>query len=80
MNNKVLRVVDDFLTTAQCEEILASIRAYRSFHEAPLIDRAAPGRSLRYRVIDGNAVAQQLPDLELLYRRTALIIGAWAGK
>jgi 2OG-Fe(II) oxygenase superfamily len=80
MSRAALRVIDNFLTAAQCEEILATIGAYRQFHEPPLINRAERGRSLRYRVIDGNAVAHALSELELLYRRTGQLIGAWSGR
>ena len=34
---------------------------------------------MRYRVIDGNAVALGLSQLELLYRRTGQLISAWSG-
>lgn len=79
MKRDALRVIDDFLTASQCEEILATISAYRRRHEPPLINRAERGRSLRYRVIDGNAVAHALSELELLYRHTGQLIGAWLG-
>ena len=79
MNRRALRVIDDYLPVNQCESILASIRSYRLTHEPPLIDRAVRGRSLRYRVIDGNMIQRRLCDLEELYLRTAQLIGAWSG-
>lgn len=80
MNVDTLRVIDDFLSPTQCDEILNAIRSYRERHEPPFIDRAERGRSLRYRVIDGNAVAQGLSELELLYQRTGELIGTWSGR
>ena len=79
MSRVILRVVDDYLPLPRCEEILARISAYRRSHEPPLIDRAAPGRSLRYRVIDGNTISQSICELEELYLETGQLIGRWAG-
>jgi hypothetical protein len=79
MSRVALRVIDDYLPATQCEEILTSIGAYRLTHEPPLIDRAARGRSLRYRVIDGNTIMQRLAVLDELYLRTAHLIGQWSG-
>jgi hypothetical protein len=79
MNRGALRVIDDFLTQIECDEILNAIHSYRERREPPLIDRAERGRSLRYRVIDGTAVAQGLSELELLYQRTGELISAWTG-
>jgi hypothetical protein len=79
MSRVALRVVDDYLPAAQCEKILASISAYRRTHELPLIERVVRGRSLRYRVIDGNTITQSLCELDELYRRTAHLIGQWSG-
>jgi hypothetical protein len=77
MTRMALRVIDDYLPVKQCEEILARISAYRRSNEPPLIDRAAPGRSLRYRVIDGNTISQRICELEELYLRTGQLIGTW---
>lgn len=79
MNRGALRVIDDFMSPTQCAELLEEIRSYRVHHELPFIDRAERGRSLRYRVIDGNAIAQGMADLEVLYQRTGKLIGDWSG-
>jgi len=79
MNPWALRIVDEYLPASECAELLAAISRYRRHHEAPLIDRAVPGRSLRYRVIDGNAVAQEIGELEQLYALTGKLIGEWSG-
>src|SRR5688572_32892488 len=79
MSRVTLRVIDDYLPAPQCEEILASIGAYRRTHELPLIERVVRGRSLRYRVIDGNTITQSLCELDELYRQTALLVGQWFG-
>jgi hypothetical protein len=80
MNRDALRVIDDFMSPAQCGEILTSIRSYRAQNEPPLIDRVERSRSLRYRVIDGNAVAQGLTELEVLYRQIGQLISEWSGQ
>jgi hypothetical protein len=80
MNAQGLRVVDGYMSCIECAEILTAIRGYRAAHELPFIDRAERGRSLRYRVIDGHAVARDLAGLEALYRRTGELIGAWFGQ
>jgi len=80
MNPRALRVVDDFMSVPECAEILAAIRLYRTRRELPFIDRAERGRSLRYRVIDGNAVARDMAELDVLYRYTGELIGSWCGQ
>ena len=79
MSHVILRVIDDYLPLKQCEDILSKVSAVRRSHEPPLIDRVAPGRSLRYRVIDGNTISQKIGELEELYLRTGQLIGSWAG-
>ena len=75
-----LCVVDNFLAPAECGELLAAISSYRERLELPLIDRAKRRRSLRYRVIDGNAIATDLTQLEALHQRVGQMIGGWAGE
>jgi hypothetical protein len=79
MTTPSLHVVDDYLSHTQCAELLAAIDAFRASRELPLIDRAERRRSLRYRVIDGNAIASGLRPLESLYARTAEFVSAWLG-
>ena len=79
MNVAALRIVDDYLSAGQCESILATIAAHRETDEPPLIDRPERGRSLRYRVIDGEAIERRLCELHALYVQTGEMIGAWSG-
>ena len=79
MKPPVFRVIDDYMPASRCAELLATISDYRRHHEPPLIDRSVPGRSLRYRVIDGNAVAREIGELEQLYLLTGKLIGEWSG-
>lgn len=79
MSRVALRIVDDYVSSSQCDAILATIAAYRRAHETPLIDRPERGRSLRYRVIDGDVIERHWHDLDELYLDTAAVVGAWSG-
>lgn len=59
---------DSYLSTADCRAWLARIADYRSRNELPEIHRPMRGRSLRYSVIDGEAIAAAFPGLETFYR------------
>lgn len=58
-----IEVIDRFLPAERCRALLDRIRAHARAHEPPLIERAQPRRSLRYRVIDGERVHAHLPEL-----------------
>lgn len=62
-------VVEHFLSDAECESLLAEVRAYAATHELPLIVREHEERTLRYRVIDGDAIHASLPRFVELYAR-----------
>jgi 2OG-Fe(II) oxygenase superfamily len=67
-------VLDGFLSAAECEALLAGIRAYASTHELPLIVREDGDRALRYKVIDGDAIHASLPELLQLYDRVRALV------
>ena len=64
---KHLELIDSYLSRAECEAILDSVREFRSSHTLPLIHRKTAGRSLRYFVIDGEMVHESLPALVEIY-------------
>ena len=65
-----VQVIADFISAEQCQTVLAAVEQYRGEHEIPLIVREEPKRSLRYRVIDGDAIVKHLPVIQALYERT----------
>jgi 2OG-Fe(II) oxygenase superfamily len=67
-------IYEQFLTPTACEELLAIIARFRSEHSLPEIYRRVRGRSLRYFVIDGEKIAQFLPEIALLYEQVNEII------
>lgn len=71
---KHLEFINSYLSSAECEAILHSVREFRSAHTLPLIHRKSAGRSLRYFVIDGEMVHESLPALVDVYNRIAEIV------
>lgn len=71
---KNLHLVPGYLSHAACEELLASVREFQKSHALPLIHRQVAGRSLRYFVIDGDAVHESLPDLVRIYGEVEQIV------
>jgi hypothetical protein len=62
-------VLEQFLSHAECDSLLAEVRAYAAAHDVPLIVREHEARTLRYRVIDGDAIHASLPRFVELYAR-----------
>ncbi len=62
------QLIDDFLTPAECEDLLKRVSNFRDQHDLPEIYRPMKGRSLRYYVIDGKQVEKYLPEISILYR------------
>lgn len=60
-------VTDEFLSADDCRRLLGQIDDYRSTTDLPEIHRATRGRDLRYLVIDGHQIREQLPDIWDLY-------------
>ncbi|MFQ5943642.1 MAG: 2OG-Fe(II) oxygenase [Anaerolineales bacterium] len=61
------QVVDDFLTADQCRAFLEEINGFRNEHSLPEIHRPMKGRSLRYHVIQGEQIRDNIPDIWELY-------------
>ena len=60
-------VHDEFLPREECRKFLAAVDGYRSTNHLPEIHREARGRALRYSVIDGHQIRDELPDIWDLY-------------
>jgi hypothetical protein len=60
-------VTDEFLSADDCRRLLGQIDDYRSATDLPEIHRATRGRDLRYLVIDGHQIREELPDIWDLY-------------
>jgi len=69
-----VEVIEDYLSLAACEALLADVHAYAATHELPLIVREGGKRALRYRVIDGDAIHSSLPALARLYDRVRRLV------
>ena len=66
------QVIDNYLSSQECEQILALIAAYREQHDLPEIHRPLKGRSLRYYVIDGDRIKADLPEIWRLFKKSVL--------
>jgi len=64
-----MQLLENFISSAQCSEIIASIDDYRSRYDVPLIHRPERKRSLKYSVINGEEIQSRLPALQVLYER-----------
>jgi 2OG-Fe(II) oxygenase superfamily len=64
-------VQDQFFSVAQCNHFLEMITQFRQGQGQvlPEIHRKVRGRSLRYKVIDGEKIEQHLPKIAQLYRQ-----------
>jgi hypothetical protein len=73
-------VLDKFLPSSRCSELLAAIDAYRAQTDLPEIFRATRGRPLRYSVIDGESIQRQLPEVFAFYKHVNQFVNAVTGK
>lgn len=73
-------VTDGFLTPAQCQEFLQLITEYRDTHSIPEIYRQIKGRSLHYKVIDGEQIEQYLPVVWQLYQQVNELVNQVSGQ
>jgi hypothetical protein len=65
---------ENYLSPSQCELLLRDLEAYRRSHELPMIERCGAGRSLRYRVIDGDRILDSLPGVVSLYHDVLALV------
>ena len=62
-----VEIFDGFRNDLRCQELMKEVHNYNKANDLPLIERPARGRSLRYRVIDGDQVYYSLPRVVALY-------------
>ncbi len=60
-------VRDAFLSPEECDKLLSEVEQFRSANELPEIHRESKGRALRYSVIDGHQIREELTDIWTLY-------------
>jgi hypothetical protein len=65
---------ENYLSPSQCEVLLEDLEAYKASNELPLIERLDAGRSLRYRIIDGDRIFHALPRLVSLYGEVLALV------
>ncbi len=71
-------VWERFASADQCAQLLARIHDYRARHGVPVVERAAGELPLRYAVIDGDRIAEHLPEVLRVYERvTHLVKSLW---
>lgn len=74
-------VIENFVKRAVCAELLARVKDYRCRHIVPMIERRAGELPLKYSVIDGDRIAEGLPDVLNVYERvTRLVKELWRGE
>lgn len=61
------QIVDNFLTTDECQGLLETINQFREGHTLLEIHRPTKGRALRYRVIQGEQIRESLRRIWELY-------------
>ena len=72
------RVWEEFVTGDQCAQLLSRVHDYRSRHAVPVVERADGELPLRYAVIDGDRIAEHLPEVWHIYQRvTRLVKSLW---
>lgn len=67
LRTRGIEFVAGFLTAEACAALLDDVARYRTTREPPSIERRQAGRSLRYKVIDGDEIHAHLPRFERLY-------------
>ena len=67
LENVGYQVVDGFLTEEQCRLLLDKISDFREQHTLPEIHRPMKGRPLRYHVIQGEQIRENLSAIWELY-------------
>jgi hypothetical protein len=69
-----LELLESFLSSAECDAILASIDEYRSRYDVPLISRPDRKRPLLYSVINGEEIRARLLTIQALYEKVLPIV------
>ena len=72
-------VVDGFIDADRTAQILRSIQAYADSNAPPLVVRESGRRRLNYRVIDGLAIRDHLPQLDAFSREVNRFVNELTG-
>ncbi len=73
-------VVIDQCMMPSLSDLLPTVQMLAEHHSLPLIERNFPGRSLKYRVMDGGFIESELPQLSVLGIQINQFINALTGE
>ena len=65
---------DEFIAASAAEQALAAINCFRQSCPLPIISRPSRQRPLRYSVIDGHQILQNLPEIQKLHEQATVIV------
>lgn len=68
LKKKAYLIIDNFVPPETVAHIRNSAEAYAQKQQLPTIERTFKGRSLRYKVIDGNGIRTAFPEVVGLYQ------------
>jgi hypothetical protein len=80
ISSNAFGIQDVFLNAQECEQLLYLINGYIKVHSVPHIYRKVHGRSLDYRVIDGEKISLYFPEIEQIYRKVNHLLKQAIGK
>ena len=69
-----VEILEPYISASVCRVLLDELDEYKALHDLPMIERIQSGRSLRYRVIDGDCVFESLPAIVSLYRDVLALV------
>ena len=64
----------------ECARLAGAIVRYAAEHPLPLIERTCSDRALRYSVIDGEAIAQSLPEVAAIFEEMRRALATATGR
>ena len=67
-------VQDEFIDLATCAKLIDQVNRYRGLHDVPVIERTDGELPLKYAVIDGEHIAEFLPQVLDLYERATRLV------
>lgn len=72
-------VIDQFMMDSLVD-LLPTVKTLAKQHSLPLIERSFPGRSLKYRVMDGFFIESELPQLYALAKHVNQFVNVLTGQ
>ena len=73
-------LADAIAERGACARLADAIARYAAEHPLPLIERTCSDRALRYSVIDGEAIAQSLPEVAAIFEEMRRALAAATGR